>query len=55
MLLGEPQDTKLKSAFIKAQNILNKIPGEKEFVRESESADFARHFASQIKKHEGKT
>jgi Protein of unknown function (DUF3037) len=54
MLLGEPQDSKLKSAFIKAQNILNKIPGEKEFVHESESAAFARHFAAQIKKHEGK-
>jgi Protein of unknown function (DUF3037) len=54
LLLGEPQDAKLKAAFVKAQNILYKIPGDKEFVRESNSADFARHFAAQIKKHEGK-
>lgn len=54
LLLGEPQDSKLKAAFDKAQNILYKIPGEKEFVREAKSEEFARHLAAQIKKHEGK-
>jgi len=52
MLLGEPQLERLKPAFIKAQNILNKIPGEKEFIRESDSAKFADEVAGQIKKHD---
>jgi len=52
MLLGEPQLERLKTAFIKAQNILNKMPGEKEFIRESDSAKFADEVAGQIKKHD---
>src|SRR5579863_5757201 len=37
LLLGEPQETQLRSAFLKAQNILHKMPGRPEFVRESEA------------------
>ena len=50
-LLGEPQLERLKPAFIRAQNILNKIPGQKEFIREEESAKFAEQLASDIQKH----
>jgi len=52
MLLGEPQLERLRPAFIQAQNILNKMPGEKEFIREDESARFADEVAEQIKQHE---
>jgi hypothetical protein len=52
MLLGEPQSAKLRSAFSKAQNILNKMPGEKEFFREDQSAAFAQEVAGQIQQHE---
>jgi len=41
VLLGEPQDENLRSAFIKAQNILHKMPATKEFVSE-EDADQLR-------------
>ena len=51
LLLGEPQLDRLKPAFIQAKNILNKIPGEKEFIREDDSAKFADQVAEQIKKH----
>ncbi len=51
MLLGEPRDEKLKSAFVKAKNILNKMPIEKEFVAEHEAADFSRELANEIKQH----
>ena len=54
MLLGEPQLERLKTACFKAQNILNKMPGEKEFIREADSANFADEVARQIKKHEEK-
>lgn len=51
MLLGEPADERLKETFIKAQNILNKMPGRKEFVRESEADQFAEDVAREIGKH----
>lgn len=53
LLLGEPQDERLKATYVKAQNILNKIPVEKEFVPESEAASFAEELASQLAKHAG--
>ena len=34
MLLGEPRDSSLKATFVKAQNILNKMPGQKELIKE---------------------
>lgn len=33
LLLGEPRDERLMSAFVKAKNILNKIPVDKDFRR----------------------
>jgi hypothetical protein len=51
MLLGEPQDGQLQTAFIKAQNILNKMPGNKEFIRESEAEHFAAELAREIKNY----
>jgi len=53
MLLGEPSDDRLKETFIKAQNILNKMPGKKEFVRESEADAFAEELAREVAKHQG--
>lgn len=51
MLLGEPTDDRLKETFIKAQNILNKMPVKKEFVRESEADAFAEQLAREVAKH----
>jgi DUF3037 family protein len=51
LLLGEPQDERLKPTFVKAQNILNKMPGKKDFVQESEATAFAEQLASQLTKH----
>lgn len=51
MLLGEPTDDRLKATFIKAQNILNKMPGEKEFIRESEAEAFAEELSREVQGH----
>jgi hypothetical protein len=51
-LLGEPQDSRLQYNFIKAQNILNKMPGKKEFIRESEADEFADEFEREVRSHE---
>lgn len=51
MLLGEPADKQLRRAFEKAQNLLNKMPGNKEFVRESEAEAFAEELAREVEKH----
>jgi hypothetical protein len=51
MLLGEPTDDRLKETFIKAQNILNKMPGKKEFIRESEADAFAEEVARDVSAH----
>jgi hypothetical protein len=51
LLLGEPQDERLKSTFAKAQNILNKMPVQKEFVPESEAEAFAEGLAKEIHSH----
>lgn len=49
--LGEPRLEKLKASFGKAKNMLNKMPGEKEFVSEDEVAKFSRELAEEIAKH----
>lgn len=51
-LLGEPQDERLKATFIKAENILNMMPGKKEFVRESEAEAFAEELAAEMLEHQ---
>jgi hypothetical protein len=48
ILLGEPHDSDLQGAFQKARNILNKMPVEKELVRESEAEDFAEEVAREV-------
>lgn len=50
-LLGEPQDSSLRSAFTKAQNILHKMPGNPEFIREKEAESFAEELSREIKTH----
>ena len=52
MLLGEPTDERLKATFVKAQNILNKMPGKKEFIRESEAEAFAEELAREVQGHQ---
>jgi hypothetical protein len=52
LLLGEPQDHALKSAYTKAQNILHKMPGKPELVKESEAEGLAEELAAQIKSHD---
>jgi hypothetical protein len=49
LLLGEPQDERLRATFVKAQNILNKIPGRKELIRESEAEVFALELAGELR------
>lgn len=51
LLLGEPQDERLRPTFVKAQNILNKMPGKKEFIRESEADVFAQELAREVQGH----
>lgn len=52
LLLGEPQDTRLSDTFVKAQNILGKMPGNKELVLESEAEAFAEELEREVKAHE---
>ena len=52
MLLGAPQDDRLRGTFEKAQNILHRMPGQKEFVRESEADAFAEELAQAVRSHE---
>ncbi len=51
LLLGSPRDSSRRDAFIKAQNILNKIPVKKAMIHESEAEAFAEELAQQIKRH----
>jgi hypothetical protein len=51
MLLGEPHDSGLKTAFVKAQNILHKIRADHELVKESEAEAFADDLAQEIRDH----
>jgi hypothetical protein len=53
LLLGEPHEAKLRNAFVRAQNILNRMPCEHEFVHEAEAEGFARDLKSEIAKHTG--
>lgn len=51
VLLGEPQDGQLQTTFTKAQNILNSMPGPKEFIRESEADPFAEELERELNIH----
>lgn len=52
VLLGEPSDGKLRPSFERAQNVLNKMPVQKDFYRESEAESFAESISAEIIKHE---
>jgi hypothetical protein len=51
-LLGEPQQPETKKAFENALHLLQKIPAQKELVREGEMEDFAEHVAQEIVRHD---
>ena len=51
MLLGEPRNDKLRPSYIKALNILNKMPMEKEFVTEQEAPQFSQELAQEMAEH----
>ncbi|MBF0506280.1 MAG: DUF3037 domain-containing protein [Nitrospirae bacterium] len=51
LLIGSPQDERLKSAFIKAQNIMHKMPCDHDFIKEDEAADFAENLKKEIEAH----
>ncbi|MBI5212588.1 MAG: DUF3037 domain-containing protein [Nitrospirae bacterium] len=53
VLIGSPQDEKLKSAFIKAQNIMHKMPCDHKFIKEDEADDFAESLKKEIEAHKG--
>lgn len=48
ILLGSPKDDQLKSAFVRAQNIMHRMPCEHEFIREDEAEDFAESLKKEI-------
>ena len=52
LLLGEPADSRLQSTFLKAQNILKKMPGQTELIRENDAEAFAEEFEKEIRQHE---
>jgi hypothetical protein len=51
-LLGEPSQPDNKQAFENALHLLQKIPSQKELVRENEMEDFAEHVAEEIVSHD---
>lgn len=51
VLFGKPRDSKLQTAYIQAQNILNKMPCKHEFVEEDEAEQFADALKKEIDEH----
>jgi hypothetical protein len=51
-LLGEPRQDGTRQAFENAIHLLEKIPGQKELVRESEVEGFAQHVVEEIVSHD---
>lgn len=51
VLLGSPRDERVKSDYIKAQNILNKMPCEREFIKEEEADVYAENLRQEIEAH----
>lgn len=51
ILLGTPQNAKMKTAYTKAQNILNKMACEHDFVKENEADNFAEQLKKEIEIH----
>ncbi len=53
VLLGKPREPKLQSAYVKAQNILHKMPTKHELVQESEAEQLAELLQREIEQHGG--
>jgi hypothetical protein len=53
LLMGKPGESKLQTAYVQAQNILNKMPVKHEFVQEDEAEEFAESLTNEIKEHGG--
>ncbi|MGD0481579.1 MAG: DUF3037 domain-containing protein [Terracidiphilus sp.] len=51
LLLGEPGDAKLRAAFQRAENLLAKIPVQRELVREREAEQFAEEIEQEFQGH----
>ncbi|MEO8352871.1 MAG: DUF3037 domain-containing protein [Chthoniobacteraceae bacterium] len=51
-LLGEPKNRNTRDAFVHAQRLLEKIPGETELIRENDVESFADSVAEDIARHE---
>jgi hypothetical protein len=51
ILLGTPKLASHKTAYIKAKNLLHKIPINKEIIEEDEAEGFADHLADYMKQH----
>lgn len=51
LLLGAPKNSSYKNAYIKAKNLLNKIPIDKQIIEENEAEDFAKEITSYMKEH----
>ena len=51
VLLGEPRNDKLRPTYLRALNILRKMPVEKKFVTEQEAAQFSQELAQEMAEH----
>lgn len=51
LLLGEPTDQNLSRAFQRAENLLAKIPGQRELVRERDAEQFAEEVEHEFEAH----
>jgi hypothetical protein len=55
LLIGEPHDARLEPTFVKAQNILRKMPGNPELILESDAESFAADLEREMALHGGGT
>jgi hypothetical protein len=51
MLIGAPRIEKLRPAYAKALNILNKMPIQKDFISEQDADKFSSELAAEMAKH----
>jgi len=51
LLLGAPGESSHNKAYVKAKNLLSKIPIKKEMIEENDAEDFADHLSDVMKNH----
>jgi hypothetical protein len=51
VLIGSPREEKLKSAFIKAKNILHRMPCDHDFIQEDQALEYADDLKKAIEAH----